>query len=395
MVNRHYLLQRARALEPRLVELRRTFHQYPELGYEEVNTARRIADELRHLGVEVTTPVGTAVVGILRGRERGRVVVLRSDMDALAVEEVAGRDYGSRVPGVMHACGHDGHMAILIGATAILGEMRDCLRGEVRLVFQPAEEKLPEGGARALVDAGVLDGPPADLVLGFHVWPDLAAGKVAVHSGAVMAAADLFRVVFSGRGGHGALPHRAADAVLAACHAVVALDSVISRDVDALTPAVLSIGMVRGGESPNVIPDEVILAGTTRYFDAGVGDLLGRRIDEVTAAVARAYHCRAQVEYRRGYPAVINDPMGTDLVASAAAAVLGEEAVRRDLPPAMVSEDFSYFAQRAPACYFWLGTQNKRKGTHRPLHSADFDLDEEVLSLGAAILAQACVSFLS
>ncbi|MDI6895599.1 MAG: amidohydrolase [Bacillota bacterium] len=390
----HQLLQRSWALQPRLVELRRTLHQYPELGYEEVNTARRISEYLRQVGLDVALPAGTAVVGILRGKERGRVVVLRSDMDALAVDEVPGREYGSRVPGVMHACGHDGHMAMLVGAAILLGELRDFLRGEVRFVFQPAEEKLPDGGARALVGAGVLDDPPADLALGYHVWPDLAVGKVGVHPGAVMAAADLFRVTFSGRGGHGALPHRAADAVLAACHSVVALDSVVSRNVDAIAPAVLSVGMVRGGESPNVIPEEVTLAGTTRYFDGALGDLLRRRIGEVATGVGRVYRCRAQVEYQQGYPAVVNDPAAADLVASAAAAVLGEQGVCRNLPPAMVSEDFSCFAQRVPSCYFWLGTQNKRKGTHRPLHSPDFDLDEEVLAVGAAILAQVCVEFL-
>ncbi|HHY95876.1 MAG TPA: amidohydrolase, partial [Firmicutes bacterium] len=302
--NMHELIQQAQAFSSRMVELRRALHQYPELGYEEVDTARRVAETLRQLELEVTSPAGTAVVGVLRGREPGRVAVLRSDMDALAIEEVQGREYGSRVPGVMHACGHDGHMAILVGAATLLHELRDKLRGEVRFIFQPAEERLPDGGARALVEAGVLDDPPAELVVGFHIWPDLPVGKVAVHSGAVMAAADLFRVTFSGRGGHGALPHRAADAVLAACHAVVALAGVASRDLDPLSPAVMSVGMVRGGESPNVIPDEVSLAGTTRYFTPRLGELLQKRIQEVAASVARVYHCRGEVEYQHGYPPV-------------------------------------------------------------------------------------------
>lgn len=391
----HPLLQTTKSIGSQLSDLRRLFHQYPELGYEEVNTAKRLSEYLEKAGLEVRRPSGTMVVGILKGDHPGKTVVIRSDMDALAIQEVQGREYGSRVPGVMHACGHDGHMAILLGTATVLRELRSELRGEVRFVFQPAEEKLPKGGAKALIEAGVLDNPPADMALGLHLWPELPSGRIAVHAGTVMAAGDVFQVTFRGRGGHGARPDQADDVVLCASHTVVALHTIVSRDVDAATPAVLSVGTIHGGQSPNIIPSEITLSGTVRCLNESSRRILKKRIEEVTQRMAAAYHCRAHVDYQTGYPAVVNDHAVAEAVAKAAAKILGPAAVARDLPPSMASEDFSFFGQEVPSCYFWLGTKNKRKGTHHPLHSSEFDLDEDVLAIGVAILAQVCLDSLA
>lgn len=389
------MLQQSLSLKKQLTELRRTFHKYPELGYEETNTARRVTERLQDLGLTVSRPGGPAVVASIKGGRPGKVIVLRSDMDALAVQEVPGREYGSRTPGVMHACGHDGHMTMLLGTAHLLKEIQEELRGEVRLVFQPAEERLPEGGAKALVEAGVLDNPPADLALGVHLWPDLPSGQVGVVSGPVMAAADLFEATCRGRGGHGAKPHQSDNVILCSAQTVVALHHLVARTVEASAPAVLSVGTFHGGHSPNVIPDEATISGTVRYFDESAGRNLRKGIEEISSRIAGVYHCQAHVQYRPGYPAVVNDEAAVDLLSLAVNEVLGSGALVRDLRPAMVSEDFSFFGQRVPSCYFWLGTQNKRKGTHHPLHSPDFDLDEDVLPIGSAILAQACADFLA
>ncbi len=387
--------RRASELGQWIVERRRELHQCPELGYHEKETAGYVAGQLRELGVEVTEGIaGTGVVGLLRGREPGPTVALRADMDALPVDEANDTPYRSRHEGRMHACGHDGHMATVLGAARLLTERQDSLPGNVRFLFQPAEECPPQGGAKDMIAEGVLRDPPVAAVFGLHIWPDLPVGKVGLTKGPIMAAADSFELRIRGEGGHGAAPHQAIDALVVTAHAVLALQSVVSRKIDPLEPAVVSVGTCHGGTAFNIIADEMVLEGTTRYLNPAVGRLLEEEMRRIVKNVGEAHAADCDLSYQFGFPPTINDPKMTELVAEAAAAVLGDDGVSWISAPSMTGEDFSYFLQEVPGCYFWLGTRNPGKGIVHPLHSSRFQIDEDVLSLGAAVLANTALTVL-
>jgi amidohydrolase len=370
------------ALGPELVSLRRELHAHPELAFAEHRTAARVAEFLAGSGLHVRTGVGgTGVLATAPGAE-GRTVLLRVDLDALPIAEQGTAPYASRNPGVMHACGHDGHTAMGAAAARVLARRGG--RGRVRVLFQPAEEG--EGGAQAVIRDGVLDG--VDVVLGVHLWNELPVGTLGVKSGPLMAAVDRLRVVVRGRGGHGAIPHRARDPIVAAAHVVTALQTVVSREVPPVEPAVVTIGAIRGGEAFNVIPDEVTLLGTIRTFDAALRRSMPERIQRIADGIAGALGCRAETEVNAGNPAVINDPGVADLARRAALRVVGEERVVSPTPT-MGGEDMALYFERVPGCFVFVGSANPARGLDHPHHSPFFDFDEDALLVGCEFLVQA------
>jgi amidohydrolase len=306
-------------------------------------------------------------------------------MDALPVQEVEGRDYGSQVPGRMHACGHDGHTAMLLGAAQLLAAERTRLSRDVVLLFQPAEEG--GGGAEAMIGDGALEVVPVGSAYALHLWSSFPAGTAWVRVGPIMAAQDEFTARIRGRAGHGALPHEALDPILAAAHALTSLQAVISRSLDPVEPGVVTVGSFHAGSAPNVIPDEAVLEGTLRSFAPAVREMLRRRVREVLEGTAAAHGCRAEMELRPGYPAVVNDPEAVARVRKAGETVFGPEGMRETAPLA-AAEDFAYFAQRLPAAFVLVGAGNAARGITAPHHAPDFDLDESVLPLGAELLAR-------
>jgi amidohydrolase len=387
IVSHDALRAESEALAERLVAWRRDLHRRPELAFEETGTAAFVADELRELKLEVTTGIAvTGVVGVLRAaRRRGPAVLLRADMDALPIQEIAGRDYGSQNDGLMHACGHDGHTSMLLGAATLLAARRDALVRDVVFCFQPGEE-CGAGGLR-MIEAGVLEIVETGSVYGLHLWSPFAAGTLHVRPGPTMAAQDEFVAVIRGRGGHGALPHGTLDPIVAAAQAVTALQTIVSRSVDPVQPAVVTIGSLHAGTACNIIPDEARMEGTLRSFDEDVRTLLRDRTRETLEYTARAAGCRLEFELTRGYPAVVNTPEAIGGVRNAAGLVFGESQVIEPAPMA-AAEDFSYFLQQRPGAFMFVGAGNREKGITAPHHSPEFDIDESVLPRGAELLAR-------
>jgi amidohydrolase len=371
-----------------VVEWRRHLHRHPELGFQETGTAAFVAERLREWGCdEVRGGVGrTGVVGVIRAaRSEGAAVLLRADMDALPIQEVEGREHGSTVPGVMHACGHDGHTAMLLGAASLLSARRDRLRRDVVLCFQPAEEG--QGGAEAVIADGVLADHHVGEAYALHLWSLYRVGTVHVRSGPIMAAQDEFVARMVGRGGHGAAPHLCHDPVLAAAHGLVALQAVVSRSVNPLDAAVVSVGSLHGGTAPNVIPDAATMHGTLRSFSESVRRTLRQRVQEVLEGVGEAHGCRVEFDLRPGFPAVVNEPAAVEAVREEARRVVGEAGLMEPAPmPA--SEDFAFFLREVPGAFFFVGAGNEEKGIDAPHHSPRFDIDEDALGVGVELLAR-------
>ena len=374
---------------PEVVRLRRHIHRYPELAFEEYETARLVADTLEGLGIPVETGVArTGVVGTLKGGQPGPVVALRADMDALPIHEQNEFDFRSERPGKMHACGHDAHTASLLGAAMILSRLKDRLPGTVRFLFQPSEELLP-GGAAAMIREGVLDqrGPVAApaAIFGQHVQPDLSAGKIGVRSGMYMASSDEVYITLRGQGGHAAGPHRlSADAVLAAAHVVIALQSVVSRNCPPDIPSVLSFGKIVAEGATNIIPDEVKLIGTFRAMDENWRFRAHEIIRRVAGHTARAFGAEAETHIAVGYPALFNHPAPTETVRQAALAYVGPENVV-ELDLWFASEDFAYYLQQTPGSFYRIGTGGP--GPVHGLHTGRFTIDEAALGVAPGFMA--------
>lgn len=370
-----------------LAEWRRDFHRHPELAFEERRTSAVIRAFLEFLGIEVGTCGRTGLRGVLRGGRPGRTVALRADMDALPVAEIAGHDYQSQNPGVMHACGHDGHMAILMGAAKVLAARRDTLPGSVVFLFQPAEEN-PPGGAALMIEDGALDG--VDGIFGLHLWQPLPSGIVGLRAGALMAQADEFEVVVQGRGGHASQPNVTVDPVVVASHVVVVAQTIVSRFTNPLEPVVVSFTTVHGGRIHNIIPDEVTMTGTVRTLDPGTQLAVKQRLAEVCEATCRLFGATAAFTYKEGYPPVINDAASVDLVRRVAALELGGDSVRT-IAPVMGGEDFAYYLQRVPGAFALLGMGDNQPHPH---HNARFDIDETVLPLGVRLMTAVALEML-
>jgi amidohydrolase len=370
-------------IEADIIALRRDLHQHPELSWEERRTGDRVVAFLEGVpGLTLRRGLGgTGLLATVAGGP-GPTVLLRVDMDALPVQEDSAAPYASRTAGVMHACGHDGHVAMGAAAARVLARRPPA--GTVRVLFQPAEEG--EGGAQAMVAAGALEG--VDVVLGVHLWNELAAGTLGVKEGALMAAVDRLRIVIHGRGGHGGTPHRSADPVVAAAQVVTGLQTVVSRETSPLQSAVVTIGSIHGGQAFNVIPDEVTLTGTLRTFDTGLRAAMPERLARIAGGIAGALGCRAEVEVRPGNPPVVNDGAAAALAARAAARVVGEAAVVRP-EPTMGGEDMAVYFERVPGCFVFVGSANAARGLDQPHHSPRFDFDERALAVGCAFLVEA------
>jgi amidohydrolase len=371
-----------------LVHTRRDLHRNPELGFEEHRTAGIVAERLRAAGYEVQTGVAvTGVVGTLRGGAgEGPTLLLRADMDALPIAEECGHDFISGNPGVMHACGHDAHVAIGLAVAERLASTRGEWGGTVKYVFQPAEEG--GRGALRMVDEGVLEG--VDAALGLHVWMGLPSGVVGVVPGPLMASAGEFELTIRGQGGHGAMPHQTVDAVLVGAQVVVALQSIVSRNANPLDPAVVSVGIFRAGTAQNVIADSATLIGTVRAFDVAACEELPRRIERVAAGVCQALGASYEFHYKQDTVPTINDPALAETVRRAAQAVVGAERVRTDPDVrTMAAEDFGEFLLRVPGCYFFVGARSEPKGAVHPHHSPRFDICEDAMPVGVDVLERA------
>jgi len=369
------------ALRDEIVALRRDLHRHPELAWSERRTAGKIEDFLK--GAPLTLRTGLGGTGVLAeaAGEGPRTLLLRVDMDALPIREDAQSPYASEVEGAMHACGHDGHVAMGAAAARIAAGRR--ARGTVRVLFQPAEEG--EGGAQAMVAAGAMDGVTA--AVGVHLWNELPVGTLGVKAGPLMAAVDRLRIVVRGRGGHGGKPHRSADPVVAAAHVITALQTIVSREVPPTLAAVVTLGSVHGGQAFNVIPDEVTLTGTIRTFDGALRRSMPERVARIASGIAEGLACRAEVEVRPGNPPVVNDPAVAELARRAAARVVGEENVV-DPEPTMGGEDMAVYFERAPGCFVFVGSANPARGLDQPHHSPRFDFDEDALLVGTEFLLE-------
>ncbi|MEX2644620.1 MAG: M20 aminoacylase family protein [Acetobacterales bacterium] len=368
---------------PEMTGWRQDLHAHPETAFKEYRTAGIVADRLKSFGIEVHTGLaGTGVVGkLVGGSGRGRAIGLRADMDALPMTE-ANPDlpYRSTSPGSAHACGHDGHTTMLLGAARYLAENPN-FDGTVYFIFQPAEEN--EAGGQVMVEDGLFEQFPMEQVFGLHNWPELPAGRFAARPGPIMAGADNFEITVRGRGGHAAMPHLNADPVVCAAQLVLALQTVVSRNTDASDALVLTVTQFHAGEAWNVTPGSVVLRGTVRYFDAAVQDRAEARIREMSEQIAGAFGCAAESTYIRRYPPTINNADETDICMRIAGKVVGDDNVSVAAKPCMGAEDFAYMLQKRPGCYIWMGAG--REGPHNPMvHSPDFNFNDDMLPVGAS-----------
>jgi len=374
------LLDRIRKRQPALTEWRHHIHAHPELAYEEKATSDFVAEKLAGFGLEVHRGLGvTGVVGTLRAGTSDRAIGLRADMDALPIQELNEFEHRSRNEGRMHACGHDGHTTMLLGAAEYLATDPD-FDGIVHFIFQPAEEG--RAGAKAMIDDGLFELFPMETVYGMHNWPGLPVGEFAVRVGPQMAASDKFEIIVRGRGGHAAMPHQTIDPVVTAAHIITALQSLASRNTEPTDSVVVSVTVVRGGETFNVIPDEVVLKGTARTLTPESRDRVERDIARVAAGVAEAFGAAAETAYHRTYPPTVNTPDEAEIAARAAAAVVGTGKVHRDLPPTMGGEDFAFMLEEKPGCYLWVGNGPGEGGCM--LHNARYDFNDDALPIGVA-----------
>lgn len=391
-------LSEARSLFTYTQSLRRDFHQHPELGYREFRTGAIVAKELEALGMEVRKGVGkTGVVGLLEGKKPGPTLLLRFDMDALPINEATGASYASQIPGVMHACGHDGHTAIGLTVAKILHAHRDRLAGTVKFCFQPSEEGTNGediGGAEMMMRDGLLESPQVDMALALHLWNEEPLGWLGIGGGPMMAGADLFTIKITGRGGHGAIPHLAVDPILASAQVITALQTIVSRNVAPLETAVVSVTNVHSGTTFNVIPHDATLEGTIRTFDREVRQRVLQRFEQIVRGTAEAMGCQAQVMIKRITPPLVNDGSIAERVQETSRRVLPESDLRTAGYLTMGAEDAAFLLEKVNGCFFFVGSANKDRHLDYGHHHPRFDFDEEALVRGSALMAAAAVDLL-
>lgn len=388
------LLESARALGPRIVNDRRTIHSHPEMGYDEIQTSTLVQARLRDLGIPFRAGLAkTGVVAHIKGEKGdGPCVLLRADMDALPIDEKSGVPFASEVPGVMHACGHDAHTAMLLGAAQILLDRKSQFAGTVKLMFQPAEEG--GGGAAKMIEAGVLAEPKVDAAFMLHVWPDLLAGQVSYGPGPLLAGADAWTITVEGQGSHGARPQESIDPIAVGSQIVVALQTLVSREVDPTVPAVVTIGAFNAGNKSNVIPDEAVLKGTIRAFDNELFNHLEQRVRDLVNGIAQAMRASARIEFEMRYPPSICDPAMADHLGASVRSLLGPDAVLL-ANPEMGAEDFAFVLQEVPGAMLWLGVKKPEWEKPKPVHTATFDIDESALPIGSSALAGVALDYLA
>ena len=392
-------LREAKELFPYTQSLRRDFHMHPELGFREIRTAGIVAKELEALGIEVTKGVGkTGVMGLLEGAKPGPTLMLRFDMDALPITEDTGAEYASQNPGVMHACGHDGHTAIGLTVAKILNAHRDQLAGTIKFCFQPSEEGNngeEVGGAEMMMRDGLLDNPKVDMTLALHLWNEEPLGWLGIASGPMMAGGELFTVKVIGKGGHGAIPDRAVDPVVAAAQIVTALQTIVSRNVSPLDTAVVSVTSIHGGTAFNVIPQEATLEGTIRTFDQGVRQMVLERFEQIIHGTAQGLGCQVEINVKQITPVLVNDKMISEKVQATARRLLPESDLRTASHLTMGAEDAAFLLEKVNGCFFFVGSANQERHLDYKHHHPRFDFDEEALVRGSALMAAAAVDVLN
>ena len=370
---------KVKEISEELVSWRRDFHRHPELGFEELRTSAVIREFLESLGLQVQACAKTGLRAVLAGKPGGQTVALRADMDALPLEEQGDKEYISQNPGITHACGHDGHMAIIMGAAKILSQMKDRFSGKVVFLFQPSEERIP-GGAKLMIEEGALEG--VDAIFGLHLWQNLATGIVGVVKGPMMAQPDAFSITIKGKGGHGSMPQQTVDPILVASQLVVNVQSIVSRSIDPLKPVVVSFGTIKGGTIYNIIPEKVTLTGTVRSFDADVQKLTEQRLRKITQKTCETYGATAEFKYDIGYASLINDAGMVDFIEKITAKTLGKERIKH-IEPVMGGEDFAYYLKKVPGAFLFFGMGD---GTQYPHHHPGFDIDEKALPEAAYLM---------
>ncbi len=389
------LVADAEKLAGKLSKIRRRIHMYPELAYQEKRTSEFVAEILRSIGIEVQTGVAkTGVVGVLRGGRNGKTVAFRGDMDALPITEQNTKPYRSRVPGVMHACGHDANTTTVLGAAMLLAKRQNELKGNAKFIFQPSEE-APPGGAAPMIKDGALKSPKVDFIIGVHVDSTIPSGKIGLRDGHMMAAADDFSLSILGEASHGAKPHVGTDAIHIQAQVVLALQSIVSRQIDPTHPIVLTLGTIHGGYRQNVIADRVDIEGTLRTLFPKDRKAAPKMIEQIVRKVTEAFGGGYEFEYREGYPGLTCDPVITDVVRRSTQELFGKRSVVEIDTPSMGGEDFAYFVAKVPGMMFRLGTGNKELGFTYPWHHPKFDIDEKGLWVGAAVMAGAGMKLLN
>ena len=368
----------ANDIKDELIEIRRTLHQYPELGFEETNTSKFIKDFLAKEGIEFKEFAGTGVCGIIKGTKEGennRVIGLRADIDGLPMQDKKSCSYASKVSGKMHACGHDGHTTILLGVAKLLNKNKDKFNGIVKLIFEPAEETT--GGARVMIEEGVLTNPTVDVMCGLHVEETLDVGMIMVRRGTVNAASNPFNITIKGSGGHGAYPDTAVDPIVMASHVVTSLQGIVSREIKPVNPAVVTIGSIHGGTAQNIIPNEVKLGGIIRTMTNEDREFAKVRLKEIVNGVCTTFRGSAEIEIEESYPCLYNDDNMVKILEDSAKNIIGAENVKLQKNPKLGVESFAYFANEVPSVFYFLGIRNEEKGIIHPAHNSLFDIDED------------------
>ena len=385
------ILENSKEIQGWLVNLRRDFHRHPEPSLEEVRTSKIIEEQLIKMGIKIERICETGIIGILEGKDSGKVIALRADMDALSVSEKTGLPFASETPGIMHACGHDFHISMLLGAAKLLSQMTNEFNGTVKFIFQPAEELAL--GARNLIRNGVLKNPDVDFVFGMHIWSDVPVNKVVVQQGALMAGADTWDLTITGKSAHGSSPWQGKDTIVCAAAVIQSLQTIVSRTNDVRSPIVINIGAIKGGERFNVIPGSVKMEGMNRTFSSDTREKLPQWIEKVVKSTCEAYGCEYEFSYTPMTAVVINDEKGTELVKNSLAKILGEDAF---IPSEKImgSEDFSEYLEQVPGVLMLLGGRNEEKGCCYSQHSNFFDVDEDALPVGAASYVQVALDYL-
>ena len=384
------------SIKDEIINLRREFHMNPELGFEEYKTSKVIKEYLDKEGIRYESYAKTGVCGIIRGnleKNKERVIGLRSDIDALPIEENNKCEYTSTIKGKMHACGHDGHAAILLGVAKVLNRNRDLFGGTIKVIFEPAEETV--GGARYMIEEGVLNNPKVDIMCGLHLDENINCGQVQVKFGAVNAASNPFKIEVMGVGGHGAYPASAIDPIVISSNIINSLQNIVSREVNPLNSAVITVGSIHGGTGANIIPEKVTLTGIIRTLNKEDRHLVTKRVTEIAKGIGLTLRGKVKIEIEESYPMLINDKNSVNKLRNAAIKIIGEENVLEQEYPHMGVESFAYFANEIPSVFYFLGCRNEEKGIIHPAHSSLFDIDEDALIVGVAIQCQMVLDYLT
>jgi amidohydrolase len=390
-------IKEAITIKEQLVSIRRKLHENPELGMEEFETSRFIKEFLKNEGIEFKEYATTGVCGIIKGTKdskiEGKTIALRSDIDGLPLEDKKNCSYSSKVKGKMHGCGHDAHTSILLGCAKILNKNRNLFNGNIKFIFEPAEETI--GGSKIMIVEGILENPKVNAIIGLHVEETLECGKIMVKDGYVNAASNPFKIKIIGSGGHGAYPHLTVDPILSASHLVIALQSIISREINSLNPAVITVGAINGGTAQNIIPQEVEIIGIIRTLNKEDRAFAVKRLKEITKGITETFRGKAEIYIEESYPSLYNNENMVKILKEVSKNIIGNENLIEQKYSKLGVESFAYFAEKVPGVFYFLGSGNKKKNIIHPAHSNLFDIDEECLTIGVALQCEIALEYLT